>query len=206
MRNMGADKVINRSEMDFRFWNEDGTQQNPKEWQRSARPSASSPAARTSTSSSSTPVARRSAPRSTSPARAAPSPRARRRPVHARVRQPLPVDESQADHLLALRQLPRVVGGQPPHRPGQDPPDPVAHLHARGDRQAALDVHHNKHQARSACCAWPRRRAWACSTRSCATSTWTRSICSAGSDRTSCHRRGPLPRDFGERPSPFTDQ
>ena len=34
VRNMGADKVINRSEMDFKFWNEDGTQQNPKEWLR----------------------------------------------------------------------------------------------------------------------------------------------------------------------------
>ncbi|MGN6724229.1 MAG: crotonyl-CoA carboxylase/reductase [Marmoricola sp.] len=34
VRNMGAEMVINRSEMDFKFWNEDGTQQNPKEWQR----------------------------------------------------------------------------------------------------------------------------------------------------------------------------
>src|SRR5918998_750454 len=34
VRNMGADMVINRSEMDFKFWNEDGTQQNPKEWKR----------------------------------------------------------------------------------------------------------------------------------------------------------------------------
>jgi len=34
VRNMGADKIINRSEMDFKFWNEEGTQQNPKEWLR----------------------------------------------------------------------------------------------------------------------------------------------------------------------------
>ena len=34
VRSMGADKVINRSEMDFKFWNEEGTQQNPKEWLR----------------------------------------------------------------------------------------------------------------------------------------------------------------------------
>ena len=34
VRSMGADKIINRSEMDFKFWNEDGTQQNPKEWLR----------------------------------------------------------------------------------------------------------------------------------------------------------------------------
>jgi crotonyl-CoA reductase len=34
VRNMGAEKVINRSEMDFKFWNEEGTAQNPKEWLR----------------------------------------------------------------------------------------------------------------------------------------------------------------------------
>jgi crotonyl-CoA reductase len=34
VRSMGAEMVINRSEMDFKFWNEDGTQQNPKEWLR----------------------------------------------------------------------------------------------------------------------------------------------------------------------------
>jgi crotonyl-CoA reductase len=34
VRNLGADKVINRSEMDFKFWNDEGTQQNPKEWLR----------------------------------------------------------------------------------------------------------------------------------------------------------------------------
>jgi crotonyl-CoA reductase len=34
VRNMGAEMVINRSEMDFKFWNEEGTKQNPKEWLR----------------------------------------------------------------------------------------------------------------------------------------------------------------------------
>ena len=34
VRNMGAELVINRSEEKWQFWNEDGTQQNPKEWQR----------------------------------------------------------------------------------------------------------------------------------------------------------------------------
>src|SRR3954449_824784 len=33
-RNMGAEMVINRSEEKWQFWNEDGTAQNPKEWQR----------------------------------------------------------------------------------------------------------------------------------------------------------------------------
>ena len=46
------------------------------------------------------------------------------RGLPARVRQPLPLDEPQADHRLALRELPRGVGGQRPDRPGADPPDP----------------------------------------------------------------------------------
>ena len=33
-RSMGAELIINRSEEDFRFWNEENTQQNPKEWKR----------------------------------------------------------------------------------------------------------------------------------------------------------------------------
>ena len=43
--------------------------------------------------------------------------------LHAPVRQPLPLDEPQADQELALRQLPRGVGGQPPDRQGPHPPD-----------------------------------------------------------------------------------
>ncbi len=34
VRDMGAEHVINRSEENWKFWNEDGTKQNPKEWQR----------------------------------------------------------------------------------------------------------------------------------------------------------------------------
>jgi len=34
VRNMGAEMIINRSEENYQFWNEDGTQQNPKEWLR----------------------------------------------------------------------------------------------------------------------------------------------------------------------------
>ena len=41
--------------------------------------------------------------------------------LHAPVRQPLPVDEPQADHRLALRELPRGLGGQPAHRQGPGP-------------------------------------------------------------------------------------
>jgi len=34
VRSMGAELIINRSEENWKFWNEDGTQQNPKEWLR----------------------------------------------------------------------------------------------------------------------------------------------------------------------------
>ncbi len=34
VRSLGAELVINRSEEDYKFWNEDGTKQNPKEWLR----------------------------------------------------------------------------------------------------------------------------------------------------------------------------
>ena len=50
--------------------------------------------------------------------------------------------------VLALRQLPRVVGGQPAHRQGQDPPDPVEDLPPRRGRPGRLDVHHNAHQGK----------------------------------------------------------
>ncbi len=33
-RNMGAELIINRSEEGYKFWNEEGTAQNPKEWKR----------------------------------------------------------------------------------------------------------------------------------------------------------------------------
>ena len=33
-RRMGAELIINRSEEGYRFWNDENTQQNPKEWRR----------------------------------------------------------------------------------------------------------------------------------------------------------------------------
>src|SRR5690606_5092403 len=33
-RSMGAELIINRSEEDYKFWNEEGTKQDPKEWKR----------------------------------------------------------------------------------------------------------------------------------------------------------------------------
>ena len=75
----------------------------------------------------------------------------------ARVRQPLPVDEPQADHRLALRQLPRGLGGQPADRQGRRStrrcPGPT-----RWPRPARPPTTCTATctRARSACCAWPR--------------------------------------------------
>ena len=90
-------------------------------------------------------------------ARSSPAPR----PVglHARVRQPLPVDEPQADHRVALRELPRGLGGQPAGRQGPDPPDAVEDLPARRDRRGgATTSTTTSTRARSACSRSPRRR------------------------------------------------
>ena len=105
--------------------------------------------------------------------------------VHARVRQPLPVDEPQADHRLALRQLPRGVGGQPADRQGSDPPHAVEGLPARRDRpgRARRPPQPPPGQGRRAR-ARAARRDWASSTTSGARSTSTRSTASAGSRST----------------------
>ncbi len=104
--------------------------------------------------------------------------------LHARVRQPLPVDEPQADHRLPLRELPRGLGGQPADRQGQDPPDALADLlHGRGRpggvRRAPQPPPGQGRRAR----AWPPRRASASATRRSGPGTSTRSTASAGSDR-----------------------
>jgi hypothetical protein len=115
----------------------------------SGRRSARSPAAATPTSSSSTRAGRRSARASSWRARAARSSPAPRRRVPARVRQPVPLDEPQAHHRLALRELPRGVGGQRPHRPRADPPDPEpGRTRSEDVGQAAYDVHRNLHQGK----------------------------------------------------------
>ena len=130
--------------------------------------SASSPAARTSTSSSSTRAARPSAPRVYAARKGGTIVTcASTIGLHARVRQPLPLDEPQADHRLPLRQLPRVVGGQPADREGHDPPDAVA-APTRSTRSARprSTSTTTSTRARSACSAWPPRRASASATRS----------------------------------------
>ena len=118
------------------------------------------------------------------------------RGLHARVRQPLPLDEPQADHRLALRQLPRGVGGQPADRQGDDPPDAVEDLLAstRSARRRTTSTR-TCTRARSACSAWRPRRARRARTPRSAPSTETRSTGSATPDLrrsrcgwSSCHR------------------
>ena len=191
-RTMGAELIINRSEEDYKFWKDEHTQ-DPKEWRRFG---------------SEDPRAHRR--RGRRHRLRAPRPRDLRRlgvrrpqgrhdrhlrvdqRLHARVRQPLPVDEPQADHRLALRQLPRVVGGQPADRQGHDPPDAVADLLPRRRRPGrARRPPATPTRARSACSAWPPRRASASATRSCAPSTSTRSTASAASEHRGPHTPAP---------------
>ena len=134
-RSMGAELIINRSEEDFRFWNDEGTQQDPKEWKRLGAK------IRELTGGEDIDIVFEHPGRETFGATRLRHPQGRHdhhlrldQRLHARVRQPLPLDEPQADHQLPLRQLPRVVGGQPADRQGQDPPDAVADLRARRGR------------------------------------------------------------------------
>ena len=102
--------------------------------------------------------------------------------VPARVRQPVPLDEPQAHRRLALRELPRGVGGERPDRPRADPPDAVPRLPARATpARRPPTCTATATRARSACCAWPPRRAWASATPSCGPSTRARSTASATS-------------------------
>ena len=68
--------------------------------------------------------------------------------LHAPVRQPLPLDEPQADHRLALRQLPRGVGGQPAHATGRVHPTLSKTYPLEETGQAAYEVHRNAHQGK----------------------------------------------------------
>ena len=120
--------------------------------------------------------------------------------LHARVRQPLPVDEPQADRGLALRELPRGVGGQRPDRPRTDPPDAVAHLPAGADRAGGGRRPRQPAPGQGrACCACRPRRVSACATRSCASRHRSRSTGSGTSEHrsdrrpiTGCSRLVPL--------------
>jgi crotonyl-CoA reductase len=130
-RSMGAELIIDRSEGSgegYRFWKDDATQ-DPKEWQRLGKK------IRALTGGDDPDIVFERVRR--------PSRRHHRDlrlhlGLPARVRQPLPVDEPQADHRLALRELPGGVGGQPADRPRQDPSHPVPRLPAGRGRLGRL--------------------------------------------------------------------
>ena len=100
--------------------------------------------------------------------------------LHARVRQPLPVDEPEADHRLALRQLSRGLGGEPADCQGHGPPDASAgSTRSRRPPRPRTTSTATCTRARSASSPSRRPRASASGTPSCANSTQRRSIASA---------------------------
>ena len=135
---MGAELIIDRRAEDYRFWKDEHTQ-DQREWRRFGRPHPRAD--------------RRRRPRHRV---RAPGPRDVRRidvrrpqgrhhrdlridlGFPARVRQPLPLDEPEADHRLALRQLPGGVGGEPADRQGSGSSHSEQDLPAGRDRAGRL--------------------------------------------------------------------
>ena len=167
-RRMGAELIIDRNAEGYRFWRDEHTQ-DPREWKRLRLPDPGADRRRG-------PGHRLRAPRPGDLRRQRlrlPQGRHDRdlrldvgiRPL---LRQPLPVDEPEADHRLALRQLPGVLRGQPADRQGPHPSDRVEGLPADRDRPGrAWTCTPTATRARSACWPWPRRRAsgwptWRC--------------------------------------------
>ena len=116
---MGAEPIIDRNAEGYRFWKDEHTQ-DPKEWQRFGK------RIRELTGGDDVDIVFEHPGRETFGAVGLRHAQGRHDRdlrvdlrLHARVRQPLPVDEPQADRRLALRQLPRGVGGQPAGRRGR---------------------------------------------------------------------------------------
>ena len=182
-RRMGAELIINRSEADYRFWKDERTQ-DPQEWRRFGSD------IRELTGGEDVDIVFEHPGRETFGASVYAARKggtivtcASTSRLPPRVRQPLPLDEPQADHRLALRQLPRVVGGQPADRQGDDPPDPVAVLPAgRRSARPRSTCTTTSTRARSASSAWPPRRVSASATRRSAPATSTPSTRSAASE------------------------
>ena len=115
---MGAELIIDRIGEGYRFWKDEHTQ-DPKEWQRLGAKIRELTGGDDvdivfehpgrETFGASVYVARKGGTIVTCASTSR---------LHARVRQPLPVDEPQADRRLALRELPRGVGGQPADQRG----------------------------------------------------------------------------------------
>ena len=173
-KTLGAELVIDRNAEGFRFWQDEQTQ-DPKEWQRLGK------CIRELTGGDDVDIVFEHPGRETFGAVGLRRPQGRHHRhlrldlgLHARVRQPLPLDEPQAHRRLALRQLPRGVGGQPAGPARQGPPDAVQDVRPRrtsARRRSACTT--TSTRARSACSAWRPRRASASPTPSCAPSTST---------------------------------
>ena len=135
---IGARWVIDRNAEGYRFWNEDGTQ-NVRELRRFGKK------IRELTGGEDPDVVYEHPGRETFARQ-----RVRRstgRPdrhlrlhlgLQPRVRQPLPVDEQEAHHRLALRQLPRSLGGESPGLQAGDPPPALRDLAAGRNRRGGL--------------------------------------------------------------------
>ena len=137
-RKMGAELIIDRSAEGYKFWKDPQTQ-DPKEWQRFGKRIRGLTGGEDvdivfehpgrETFGASVYVTRKGGTIATCASTSG---------LHARVRQPVLLDEPQADHRLALRQLPRGLRGQPPDRPWADPPHVVPDVPPRQDRRRGL--------------------------------------------------------------------
>ena len=184
-RSMGAELIIDRSAEGYRFWKDEHTQ-DPKEWQRLGKKIRELTGGDDvdivfehpgrETFGASVFVARKGGTIVTC---------ASHQRVHARVRQPLPLDEPQADHRLALRQLPRGVGGQPAAVPRARSTRRCPATYPLEDSRPGRvrRAPQRSTRARSACSASPPRRGSASATRRCEPATRPRSTASATSER-----------------------
>ncbi len=182
-RSMGAELIINRSEEDYKFWKDEHTQ-DPREWKRFGAKIRELTGGEDidivfehpgrETFGASVYVTRKGGTITTCASTSGYMHEYDNRYLWMNLKRII---------SLPLRQLPRVVGGQPPHRQGHDPPHPVADLRPRRGRPGrARRPPATPTRARSACSAWLPRRASACATRRCAPSTSTRSTASAASE------------------------
>ena len=148
---MGCENVIDRAAEGYQFWSDEthpGRGRVAPARQEGARPHRRGPADRVR------------APRSLHVRRVGVHRRPRRHDrhlrrdvrLHARVRQPPPLDEAEADRVVALRELPGGVEHEPPHRPGPHPAGDVGELrpHRRRRGGARRPPQRGRGQARRA--------------------------------------------------------
>ena len=147
---MGCENVIDRAAEGYQFWKDEHTQ-DEGEWRRLGK--------KVRGLIGEDPQHRVRAPRPLHVRRVGVHRQARRHHrhlrghlrLHARVRQPPPLDEAEADRVVALRQLPGGVGHEPPHRPGPHPAGDVGAPTTSTDvGEAARAVHRNEAEGKLA--------------------------------------------------------